>query len=92
MPSDEFAHESLQDGKSIAAYLRALVQCLESGYLELGDERGELVLHPSGLLGLELKAQRKGSRVQLLLALSWTEDRASEPRAASLRLRSRPSE
>jgi hypothetical protein len=70
MAADEFAHESLQDLKSIGDYLRAIVQ------------------GPSGLLGLELRAKRRGNRAQLEIELSWTEDKG-KTRAESLRVRTK---
>jgi amphi-Trp domain-containing protein len=87
MATDEFQHESLQDAKSIGEYLRAIIHGLETGHLDLSDDNGQLVLHPSGLLGLELRAKRKGNRAKLLIELSWTEDKG-KTRADSLRVRS----
>jgi amphi-Trp domain-containing protein len=87
MATDEFQHESLQDAKSIGEYLRAIIHGLETGYLDLSDDNGQLVLHPSGLLGLELRAKRKGNRAKLVIELSWTEDNGTT-RADSLRVRS----
>ena len=87
MATDEFQHESLQDAKSIGEYLRAIIHGLETGYLDLSDDNGQLVLHPSGLLGLELRAKRKGNRAKLAIELSWTEDKGNT-RADSLRVRS----
>lgn len=91
MPSDQFEHESLQNPQSIGAYLRAIVEGFERGYIELRDDVGRLVLHPNGLLGLELRAKRTGNRATLELELSWTEtDGASNP--ASLCVRSEASD
>jgi amphi-Trp domain-containing protein len=87
MATDEFQHESLQDAKSIGEYLRAIIHGLETGHLDLSDENGQLVLHPSGLLGLELRAKQKGNRAQLVVELSWTEEEGKR-RADSLRIRS----
>jgi amphi-Trp domain-containing protein len=87
MATDEFQHESLQDVKSIGEYLRAIIQGLETGYLDLSDDSGQLVLHPSGLLGLEVRAKRRGNRAKLQVELTWTEDKG-KPRADSLRVRS----
>jgi amphi-Trp domain-containing protein len=91
MATDEFVHESLQDPKSIGEYLRAIIQGLESGYLDLSDDSGQLVLHPKGLLGLALRAKRQGNRANLQLELSWTEDKG-KTRAGSLRVRSEASD
>jgi amphi-Trp domain-containing protein len=87
MATDEFQHESLQDAKSIGEYLKAIIHGLETGYLDLSDDNGQLVLHPSGLLALELRAKRKGNRAKLVIELSWTEDKG-KTRADSLRVRS----
>ena len=85
--SDEFKHESLQDPKSIGQYLRAIVDGLEAGHIELSDDQGKLDLEPAGLLGLEVRAKRKGSRVKFRVELGWTEDDRAA-RARALRIRS----
>jgi amphi-Trp domain-containing protein len=87
MATDEFQHESLQDLKSIGEYLRAIVQGLDAGCIDLSDDGGQLVLHPSGLIGLELRAKRKGNRAQLEIELSWSENKG-KTRADSLKVRS----
>jgi amphi-Trp domain-containing protein len=91
MASDEFVHESLEDAQSIGGYLRAILRGLETGYVELSDDAGQLALHPTGLLGLELRAKRTGNRAKLQLELSWTEP-DGVARADSLRVRSEASD
>ena len=86
MTSDEFTHESLQDAKSIGQYLRRIAEGLESGTLEFSDDRGEFLLRPKGLLGLELRAKRKGSRARIHLRVSWTEEN-TRTRPESLEIR-----
>ena len=92
MATDEFVHESLQDLESIGEYLKAIIQGLETGYLDLSDDGGQLVLHPNGLLGLELRGKRKGNRAKLQIELSWTESGKGKARAESLRVRSEASD
>ncbi len=87
MATDEFQHESLQDLKSIGEYLRAIIEGLETGTIDLSDDSGELVLHPGGLIGLELRAKRKGNRAKLVVELAWSEDKG-KTRGDSLRVRS----
>jgi amphi-Trp domain-containing protein len=87
MASDEFKHDSLQDLKSIGQYLKALTEGIESGRVELADDNGQLVLHPFGLLNLELRARRRGGRSKLQLKLTWSEEKA-KAKADSLRVRS----
>lgn len=91
MATDEFVHESLQDPRSIGEYLRAIVEGFERGYIDLSDDAGRLVLHPTGLLGLELRAKRSGNRARLQLELSWTETEAAN-KPNSLRVRSEASD
>ena len=91
MAADEFVHESLQDPKSISDYLRAILEGFERGHIDLSDDGGHLVLHPTGLLGLELRAKRTGNRAKLQLELSWTETDGSA-RANALRVRSESSD
>jgi amphi-Trp domain-containing protein len=86
MATDEFKHESLQDLKSIRQYLVAITEGLEAGRVDLSDENGQLELHPSGLLNLELKAKRRGNQAKLQIKLTWTEDKGT--RAESLSVRS----
>jgi amphi-Trp domain-containing protein len=85
MATDEFKHESLQDLKSIGQYLKALTEGLETGRVDLSDESGQLVLHPFGLLNLELSARRRGNRTKLRLVLTWTEEKA-KTKAESLKV------
>jgi len=85
MAAEEFKHESRQDIRSIGKYLRAVIDGLESGRLEFSDDEGALVLAPKGLLGLELRAKRKGSRVRFYVKLSWAEE-TSKARPDSLKV------
>lgn len=77
MAKDEFKHESLQDPSSIASYLDAIKAGIAAGALDLSDARSQIVLHPTGLLRLELRAKRKGNRSKLQLELSWADDEAA---------------
>jgi|CXWL01.1.fsa_nt_gi amphi-Trp domain-containing protein len=70
----EFEHESLQDRESIVRYLNALSQGIASGQLTLGTREESLVLHPSGLLKLSVKARGKDERTKLVFKISWKEN------------------
>lgn len=84
---DEFKHESLQDSQTIAKYLDALKQAFQTGMLEFSDDRGRLQLQPSGLLGLEIDAKKKGGHVKVKLKFTWREDRP-EQRSGPLKIHS----
>jgi len=66
-----FRHDSLQDGKSIQAILKAISQGLGKGRLRLSDEEDELVLEPEGLLHLKLTADQEDNRQRLTLRVTW---------------------
>lgn len=69
----DFQHESLQDNRTIVAYLRALQEGFEKGTLTLGDQDGEIVLSPDGLVRFELEANRKRNRVRMTMKFEWKE-------------------
>ena len=76
---DEFKHESLQDCDSIVKYLSAISEGFQSGQLMLanGDNR-QMVIRPTGLLRLDLKARRKDGRIKLSVKVSWKEQGPQE--------------
>lgn len=73
MTDDEFRHESAQDPHTIVRYLQAITAGIERGHLQLGVGEHLLALEPGGMIGLEIRARRKGGRVKLALELSWRE-------------------
>ncbi|MDJ0807428.1 MAG: amphi-Trp domain-containing protein [Gammaproteobacteria bacterium] len=66
-----FRHESLQDGKSIQAILKAVSQGLGKGKLTLSDEDDEMLLEPEGLLHLKLTANQEENRHRINLRITW---------------------
>lgn len=73
-PKADFRHESLQDRESIVRYLNALSQGIANGQLTLGTREENLILHPSGLLKLDVKARGKDDRTKLVFKISWKEN------------------
>ncbi len=73
----EFRHESLQDGRSLTAYMEAIKAGFINGTLTLKDDTGEIVVHPSGLIRLQIDTTRKRDRVKMVLRLEWKEEEAS---------------
>lgn len=74
----EFLHESLQDVRSIVAYLDAIREGFVSGSLNLRDEKGDIALHPNGLIRLQIDSTRKRDRVKLSIRLAWLEDAGAD--------------
>ena len=74
MSADEsFTHESLEDMRSIARYLEAVLEGLRQGKIQLEQNGDSVALHPHGLINFRVKAKKKGERSKLSLKLSWRE-------------------
>ena len=69
----EFSHEALIDTAAVAAYLKALADGFDNKSLHFSDKRGEMVLHPHGLVSFEVVSVRDGDRVSLELKFDWKE-------------------
>ena len=78
----KFEHESLQDRKAIARYLKAIEEGFATGALSLQSKDGSIVLEPDGLIDLDVKASRKRGRMQLSFTVSW-KTRAQPKRSKS---------
>ena len=75
MPNDEdFRHDSIQDGKSIARVLAALIEGFEKGHLDVGSGDHTVHLEPGGLLEVEVQAKRKNGRSKLVLKVAWRDE------------------
>ena len=70
-PKLEFSHASLEDRRSIAAYVRALIEGFESGEITFTDPQGEIRLQPEGLMRFRLRAFERPEQVRVRLDISW---------------------
>lgn len=68
---EEFEHESIQDSRTIGAYLKALMDGFESGKIVFKSEDQEIVLFPNDLLELSIRARRKGEKNKLSFKIAW---------------------
>ncbi len=68
---EQFQHESLQDSKTIAKYLQALIDGFEKGEISLNSDQGNIRLIPNDLMELTIKAKKKGDKSKLSLKVSW---------------------
>ena len=71
MATSEFKHDSVQDRQSIVRYLEAMIDGIRNGHLEFRNDEQEIVLEPSGLLELELRARRSDNKTKLSIKLAW---------------------
>jgi amphi-Trp domain-containing protein len=73
MADDDFRHDSVHDPRSIVKYLQAITAGIERGHIQLGAAEHVLDLRPKGMIEFEVRAKRKGGRVELALELHWRE-------------------
>jgi len=67
----EFQHESLQDRRSIVAYLEAVAEGIRTGRLRFSDHEGEILLEPEGLMNFDIRVSKRRERVSLSLHCRW---------------------
>ena len=79
---NSFRHESLQDRRSIQDILAALSEGLAAGCIELGDEEGDMVLEPEGLLNLKLTATQEDAQNRINLRITW-QSKSRQPKKKS---------
>lgn len=77
---NQFRHESLQDQRSIVAYLQAISEGFSSGRLRLGGREGAVDLEPRGMIELEIETSERHGYQQLTLNFSWRNRSADEAR------------
>lgn len=66
-----FAHESLQDAKTIKTLLTSLSKGFAKGQMTLGDEDKELILETAELMTVRIKAERDDGECQFTLRVTW---------------------
>jgi amphi-Trp domain-containing protein len=69
----DFTHDAMIDTAAVAEYLRALADGFEAKVLRFSDRRGEMLLHPHGLVNFEVDSHRDGDRVRLEVQFEWKE-------------------
>ncbi|MBK1635774.1 amphi-Trp domain-containing protein [Rhodovulum adriaticum] len=78
-----FAHESLQDRKTIKTLLTALSKGFGKGRLTLGDDDREMVLETADLMTLRITAEREDGACQVTLKVTWNDPaQPSRPKGA----------
>ena len=69
--NDTFDHESIQDIKSIAKYLNALIEGFEKNKLVFQSEETMLEMFPHDLLQFRIKAQKKLGKNKINIKVTW---------------------
>ncbi|MFO7875511.1 MAG: amphi-Trp domain-containing protein [Desulfovermiculus sp.] len=69
--NNDFFHESVQDTASIKDFLQSLQEALEQKRIILSADGQEMILTPSSLLQLSVKARKKGASNKLQIKIVW---------------------
>ena len=72
----KFDFDSVQDGKSIQAFLAALTEGFGKGRVTLRSDTEEIVLTPAPLVAFSVKAKRKDGESKMTIKISWKDVRA----------------
>lgn len=67
----KFEFDSVQDDKSIQAFLAALTEGFGKGRVVLRSDAEEIVLTPCPLVSFGVKAKRKDGESKLTIKISW---------------------
>jgi len=78
MSSDgKFEFDSVQDEKSIQAFLAALTDGFGKGRVVLRSDTEEITLTPSALVNFSVKAKRKDGESKMTIKISWKDARSA---------------
>jgi len=67
----KFEFDSVQDEKSIQAFLAALTEGFGKGRVVLRSEADEITLAPGALMSFAVKAKRKDGESKMTIKISW---------------------
>ena len=68
---NSFRHQSLQDADAIAELLASLVSGIQRGKVSFSDDDGKILMHPSGLLHLLVRASQEDGSNESSIEISW---------------------
>ncbi len=74
----DFQHESIEDKESVVRYLQTLSEGFRSQKLEFQTGQEEILLEPSGLIQVEIKARSRHRKSKLSIKFVWKDQRQAE--------------
>lgn len=83
----QFRHDSLQDKVTIEQLLKAITKGIGRGKLSFGDEDGEIVMQPQGLLDLKLTASKEDGRNRVTIRITWQDAATKKQTKKSLKVK-----
>jgi len=73
----KFEFDSVQDEKSIQAFLAALTDGFGKGRVVLRSDSEEITLNPGALVNFSVKAKRKDGESKMTIKISWKDARSA---------------
>jgi len=73
----KFEFDSVQDEKSIQAFLAALTDGFGKGRVVLRSDSEEITLNPGALVSFSVKAKRKDGESKMTIKISWKDARSA---------------
>lgn len=67
----KFSHDSLLDRDATRELLEALGKAVKKGHLEFQESEGEIVLSPTKLLEVSVRASDEGDKQEVEVKLKW---------------------
>lgn len=67
----KFSHDSLLDRHATRELLEALGKAVKKGQLEFQESEGEIVLSPTDLLEVSVRASDEGDKQEVEVKLKW---------------------
>lgn len=73
----KFEFDSVQDEKSIQAFLAALTEGFGKGRVVLRSDSEEIVLTPGALVSFGVKAKRKDGESKMTIKIAWKDAKSA---------------
>lgn len=70
---EKFDYEAIQDRQTIGQYLSAVMEGIEKGKLVFSSEKEQILLVPTELIRVAVKAKRKPGKSKITIKLSWND-------------------
>jgi amphi-Trp domain-containing protein len=74
----KFVFESLQDVKTIGAFLESITEGMTTGKIVLSSSEECIDMYPCGLLHFSIKAKKKGNNNKISLKIEWKDKHPQE--------------
>jgi len=70
---EKFDYEAIQDRQTMRQYLNALMEGIEKGKLVFSSGKEQILLAPTELIRLSVKAKRKPGKSKITMKLTWND-------------------